>query len=515
MARGDADQVAQEYYNYIRKKEASNRTRQLKPYKTTRVGTAVPGTAESPGLRFAIPSVRERKPSNARNEQAPVASPQNQPDRPPRVDPEQQAQANNSGSSVFDWDIEDAKTGDDDNVVYKALTVAKDLFVRAGDKVKSSSTKLINEARAKTQSGTTAGHDHDNKDDNAAQAGGMGVSGSLLDQDADDALYEYEYTPNYELIEKSENSSSAARSRRNAVFELDDDYQLNTEIPNRRPYADNHPPNRVVRGLYMPQNRTTARQEGEPLMSEQQENNAMLTDILGEGIDEKPGLTRRERRALLEANEKLPIKNGVISDSKKTNERFSDDAPTVEFTPIRVHPDDKNQAAAQERKPAPVLKTPDKPRRASIKITEEIKERDSDRQRIDTRAKPEREDPLRRDSKRRVYDDDDDYDDDDYDEFDDYDDDDDDEYYSFGKRFLGFAKIILILVLVVLLTALALQFAESNGSVSLDNVRGLPIPYIDMIFPKPSAAPSPQAMTQDDAGQLPAENQNDDLNAAG
>ena len=484
MARGDADQVAQEYYNYIRKKEANNRTRQVKPFKSIRVGTAVSGTAESPGLRFTPSPVIIRRPSIARDEQAPAAPPKKPPDRPPRVDQEPQKQADNNDPSVFDWDIDDTKSGDDDNVVYKALTAAKDMFVRAGDKVKTTSTKLINEARAKTQSG-------------AEQPGVMESGGSISDQDADDALYEYAYTPNYELIEMSESKSNAARARRNAVFELDE-----------------YPPNRVARDLYMPQYRNIARQEGEPLMSEQQENNAMLTDILGEGIDEKPGLTRRERRALLEANEKLPVKGGVISDNRKANEKFSDDAPTVEFTPIRVHPDEKSQTAAQDRKPAPALKPTDKPRRAPIKIAEEIKERDSERQRVDSRAKLEREEPVRREPKRRVYDDDDDYDDDDYDEFDDYDDDDDD-YYSFGKRFLGFAKVLLMLLLIILLAILALQFAESNGSVSLDSVRNLPIPYIDTIFPKPSAAPSPSALTQDGGGQLHTEGQNGDIQADG
>jgi len=486
MARGDADQVAQEYYNYIRKKEASNRTRQVKPYKSTRVGTAVSGTAESPGLRFTPPPVIIRKPSINRKEQTPATAPQKQPDRPPRVDPEQQTQENKNDSSVFDWDVEDTNNTDDDNVVYKALTAAKDIFVRAGDKVKTSSTKLINEARAKTQSG-------------AAQTDGMESGDSISNQNADDALYEYAYTPNYELIEMSESRSNVARVRRNPVFELDDDY----------------PPNRVARDLYVPQYRKTARQEGEPLMSEQQENNASLTEILGEGIDERPGLTRRERRALLEANEKLPVKGGVINDSKKATERFSDDAPTVEFTPIRIHPDEINQTTAQERRPAPVLKTPDKPRRAPIKITEEVTERDSENRRVAARAKPEREEPIRRESKRRVYDDDDDYDDDDYDEFDDYDDDDDDEYYSFGKRFLGFAKVVLTLLLIILLAVLALQFAESNGSVSLDSIRNLPIPYIDTIFPKPSAAPSPPAATQDEGGQHPVEGQDDDTIATG
>jgi len=212
-----------------------------------------------------------------------------------------------------------------------------------------------------------------------------------------------------------------------------------------------------------------AKQEGVSRMSEQRKkgstpqrptNDAPFLDA------DQPSLSRRERRALAEASENR------AADQKELNldaraAVFEDD-PTVEFKPIRDAKDDGRSAPRANVRPT---------RQKPVFIDDDDEEDDDGM----VRRPPAK---LQKESKRRVYDDDDDYYEDDY----------DDEYESeyeegsFGKRFLGFLKGLILIALLLLLAVLALRLTEANGAISLDGLRdsvGGYIPYVNEVFPAP------------------------------
>ena len=217
-------------------------------------------------------------------------------------------------------------------------------------------------------------------------------------------------------------------------------------------------------------------------------NRKSMTELMAEGMNETPSLSRRERRLMEEAAKAKAISS---SESRKPDpeedlEKLSDaiavdERPTQEYEPVHMK---------TQRKKAIVLPDEDD----DDEDEEEQEEAES------SRAKKSKQIPKKK--KKPVYDDEDDEDededdeiddddiddddiDDDDDDDDDYDDDDDDEI-SVGHRILGIVKVLLAVFLLLILIVLALRIAENAGSINLDPIRNtLDWSFIKTIFPKP------------------------------
>ena len=187
-----------------------------------------------------------------------------------------------------------------------------------------------------------------------------------------------------------------------------------------------------------------------------------------DGYEGQTSLTRRERRALAEAEASRS------APAPEARDPLGDDGPTKKFQPVRGRPDPEARRRPNAEPERPVA------RRSAPKPAYE---EDEDEDELD---RPVRRAPARAaQSARRVYDDEDEY-------YDDEDDDEDDEIYddgvTFGKRFLGFLKGLLVAALLLLLAITALRLAEANETINLDGFRdgvGGFAPFVRVIFPKP------------------------------
>lgn len=236
-----------------------------------------------------------------------------------------------------------------------------------------------------------------------------------------------------------------------------------------------------------------------------------MTELLAAELDDQPDMSRRARRQRAEAQE--AAQNDVAQPTEENE--FPVDEPTVEFKPIR-----SRTVEPVSEKPAPRKKRPVRTVELPQEDEDEDEEELEERRPVRRPAQPKRA-PKPQGKKRRVYSDedyDDEYDDydDDYDD-DDYDDDYDDEHVGFGKRFLGFLKVLVIIVLILALSVLALQQLEANGRVNLDwlrNTVGAVLP-VEKVFPDPDQSltvdpeagePTP-AITLQPTDQQPADQQ--------
>jgi len=233
-----------------------------------------------------------------------------------------------------------------------------------------------------------------------------------------------------------------------------------------------------------------------------------MTELMAEGLNDTPTLSRRERRMLAEAAEaKNNAESSTLSeDLTQTEEGVVDDTPTQEYTPVRTQqtpakkpvilPDDDEEDEEEEEE-VPVKPAKKSSKKAAKKAPkkqlppEDDEDEDEDEDDEDEEVQPKR---GRKSAKRPVYDDDDeDEDDEDDDDDDDYEDDDEDEEeVSFGTRVLGFLKALLVIVLLILLVILALRLAEAGGHINLEPLRakvGSSVPFIHTLFPAPSVAP--------------------------
>lgn len=269
-----------------------------------------------------------------------------------------------------------------------------------------------------------------------------------------------------------------------------------------------------VRGMDVPEQNERApeaRQDKGGSQMEDKNRKPSMTELLAAELDDQPDMSRRARRQRAEAQE--AAQNDVAQPTEENE--FPVDEPTVEFKPIR-----SRTVEPVSEKPAPRKKRPVR----TVELPQEDEDEDEDEEELEERrpvrrpAQPKRA-PKPQGKKRRVYSDedyDDEYDDDDYD--DDY----DDEHVGFGKRFLGFLKVLVIIVLILALSVLALQQLEANGRVNLDwlrNTVGAVLP-VEKVFPDPDQSltvgpeagePNPaitlQPVDQKPADQQPADQQ--------
>lgn len=285
-----------------------------------------------------------------------------------------------------------------------------------------------------------------------------------------------------------------------------------------------------IQGMEQPEQEKRApeaRQNEGGSQMEDKNKKPSMTELLAADLDDQPVMSRRARRRRADEEEVAQV--DLTQPAEETE--FPVDEPTVEFKPIRSRAD---EPAAP--KPVPRKKRP--PR-----VVELPEEDDEEEEEIEEVRKPARRPsqpkrapkPQPQPKKRRVYSDedyDDEYDDD-YDDYDDddYDDDyDDDERGGFGKRFLGFLKVVVVIILILALSVLALQQLEANGRVNLDwlrNTVGMVLP-VENLFPAPAqptvvpveptpepaaeaASPAPEVTAapadQQPAAQQPAEQQ--------
>lgn len=215
------------------------------------------------------------------------------------------------------------------------------------------------------------------------------------------------------------------------------------------------------------------------------ENNKQksMTELMAEGLNDTPSLSRRERRRLAEASAgKKPAESSVLTaELNQTNDGVVDDTPTQEYKPTRNQkPPVKKPIVLLDEDEDDLMDAPGedsfiasrvKPVKTPISLDDDDEDDEDEKPRSSRK-------PL-------VYDDEDDDDDDD--DYDDYEDDDEEEV-SFGQRILGFLKGLLVIALILLLTILALRLAEASGRISLDVLReraGSSIPFIHTLFPKP------------------------------
>lgn len=244
-----------------------------------------------------------------------------------------------------------------------------------------------------------------------------------------------------------------------------------------------------IQGMEQPEQEKRApeaRQNEGGSQMEDKNKKPSMTELLAADLDDQPVMSRRARRRRADEEEAAQV--DLTQPAEETE--FPVDEPTVEFKPIRNRAD---EPAAP--KPVPRKKRP--PR-----VVELPEEDDEEEEEIEEVRKPARRPsqpkrapkPQPQPKKRRVYSDedyDDEYDDD-YDDYDDddYDDDDydDDERGGFGKRFLGFLKVVVVIILILALSVLALQQLEANGRVNLDwlrNTVGMVLP-VENLFPAPA-----------------------------
>lgn len=228
-----------------------------------------------------------------------------------------------------------------------------------------------------------------------------------------------------------------------------------------------------------------ARQNEGGSQMEDKNKKPSMTELLAADLDDQPVMSRRARRR--RADEENAAQVDLTQPAEETE--FPVDEPTVEFKPIR-------NRAEETAAPKPVSRKKRPPR--VVELPEEDGEEEEEIEEVRKPARrpsqPKRAPkPQPQPKKRRVYSDedyDDEYDDD-YDDYDDddYDDDyDDDERGGFGKRFLGFLKVVVVIILILALSVLALQQLEANGRVNLDwlrNTVGMVLP-VENLFPAPA-----------------------------
>jgi hypothetical protein len=253
-------------------------------------------------------------------------------------------------------------------------------------------------------------------------------------------------------------------------------------------------------------------------MDEQQK--AVLTQRLSEELDGAPALSRKERKALaagkavrpqapaapvIPAAPVTPASNTVFAAvpdapaampfAAPTSARtaYAVDEPTQQFRPLRARP-------ARVAPPEPAR---------PLEFDDEYYEDEDDDLPVRKAAKPPKPPKTPKEKKRKLYQDEDledeeyeeenryDEEYDDYDDYDDYDEDDEryeDEYHvSGGRRFLGFLKGLLVLILFLALCVLALRQLEASRLISLGGLRdaaGQIIP-INLILPSPEPTATP------------------------
>lgn len=247
-------------------------------------------------------------------------------------------------------------------------------------------------------------------------------------------------------------------------------------------------------------------------MDEQQK--AVLTQRLSEELNGAPALSRKERKALaagkvvrpqapvVQAAPAAPVANTVFAASPdepatmpftappSARSSYQVDEPTQQFRPLRARP-------ARIAPPEPVR---------PVEFDDEYDEDEDDDLPVRKAAKPPK---PPKEKKRKLYQDEDledeeyeeegryDEEYDDYDDYDDYDEDDerfDDEYHvSGGRRFLGFLKGLLLLILFLAICVLALRQLEASRLISLGGLRdaaGQVVP-INLILPSPEPTATP------------------------
>lgn len=249
-------------------------------------------------------------------------------------------------------------------------------------------------------------------------------------------------------------------------------------------------------------------QEGEYTPMENNNNNRKsMTELMAEGLNDTPTLSRRERRMLAEADaaKKAPAAK-ISADLEALEDADMNEEPTQEYTPVRARADEPAARPAALKRPIVALDDDDeddeeeeeeiRPVRkpASKKkapLYEDEDDEDDDDDEDEEEVRPARK-PFGR-KKAPVYDDDeddeeDDYDEDDEEDDDDYDDDDDEEV-SFGKRLFGFLKYLLAIIVIVALVVLGLRVCEGAGYISLDSVRSAlgNSSFVTAVFPEPAA----------------------------
>ncbi len=249
-------------------------------------------------------------------------------------------------------------------------------------------------------------------------------------------------------------------------------------------------------------------------MDEQQK--AVLTQRLSEELDGAPALSRKERKALaagraavrpqapvVQAPPAAPAANTVFAAApdepatmpftapSSARTAYQVDEPTQQFRPLRARP------ARIALPPEPVR---------PVEYDDEYDEDEDDDLPVRKAAKPPK---PPKEKKRKLYQDEDledeeyeeegryDEEYDDYDDYDDYDEDDerfDDEYHvSGGRRFLGFLKGLLLLILFLAICVLALRQLEASRLISLGGLRdaaGQVVP-INLILPSPEPTATP------------------------
>jgi hypothetical protein len=242
-----------------------------------------------------------------------------------------------------------------------------------------------------------------------------------------------------------------------------------------------------------------------------------MTELIAEGLNDAPTLSRAERRKLEEASgKKQPVRtveDEVIIDEPDDND---ENGPTREYAISHGKPAEakSDKAATKIHKPVKAAKlskqpvviddeeedeeeeieeieepvrTRGKKKPAPVVIDDEDEDEDEEEYEDEEDDEEEYENTRAyKGKKRAVYEDDEDDDDDDDD--DDYEDEDEEEV-SFIHRVFGFFKGLLGIVLILLLTVLALRVAEASGRVDLDSFRdmvGDSVPFVETIFPDPN-----------------------------
>ncbi|NLG26058.1 MAG: hypothetical protein GX558_11930, partial [Clostridiales bacterium] len=536
MAKPNADKAANDYYEYKRRKEQQRLMREAQAGGPT-ARAAAPGQAR-PTAKAAKPAEAPAEaldqtpaPDQAADLIAPAASAQPAVDGAEPADlPEWEGAEAAPLNTAFDWDVE--ADGDDDEddepgALDRALEVAGRGALAAARAAQKGAGWLMNRSKEvladyRERADERAERKREQRETQAAAEAETPEAAPDAPSAPGDDVYDYEYVPNRSLlglVEPADAESADADSVQplgsalspGSAFSPDTQPPADAEAADLPDFAprgnspewmrtlpddeDDFEPREGRRGAAqrpsrfssifkrraqaepdddMPSDAGSALQEGNGFMDKQNKPATSLTDLLAGDLGDTPVLSRRERRALAEAQkaqQEQPIDEPASPFAEEpvpapARSPYADapadlgsewgaadgqvDEPTMEYTPLRARkqpeprPEPARREPARRVKPAPVPRPP-------IELDDDDDEDDEPIVRHKgQRALSERamQRPERLEPKRRVYEEelDDDFDDDDYD--DDYDDDE----MSVGKRILGFLKGLIVIGLILLLS---------------------------------------------------------------